>query len=269
MYSSQRSTSDRCRCLSSCVADDRRPIRRVPVRPRRGAVSRRRTRACRGGVARAAQVDREARRVRDQQLRPNARFGWRSACVRSACKPTPTRWRHRHWPRPACSRGRGVGRAFVIGEAGIVEALGAGGIEVPTASRNASTQSWWAGTGVPTTRSSARRRCSSSAEPTLVATNPDASFPAEDGTRWPGAGALLAAIETTTGVRGEVIGKPHAPSCSGGPRACGGRQAAGVGDRLDTDIAGAVGARLGFDARAHRHRTGARVSQASPARPRT
>jgi uncharacterized protein YbbC (DUF1343 family) len=36
-------------------------------------------------------------------------------------------------------------------------------------------------------------------EPALVATNADASFPAPDGD-WPGAGALLAAIETTTAV---------------------------------------------------------------------
>jgi ribonucleotide monophosphatase NagD (HAD superfamily) len=44
----------------------------------------------------------------------------------------------------------------------------------------------------------------------LFATNADASYPAADG-NWPGAGALLAAVETTTGARAEVFGKPEAP----------------------------------------------------------
>jgi HAD superfamily hydrolase (TIGR01457 family) len=79
----------------------------------------------------------------------------------------------------------------------------------------------------------------------LVATNPDASFPAADGTKWPGAGALLAVIETTTGARAEVIGKPFPPLLEAGLRRAGGGRPLLVGDRLDTDIAGAAG--LGWD----------------------
>ena len=79
----------------------------------------------------------------------------------------------------------------------------------------------------------------------LVATNPDGSFPAPNGESWPGAGALLAAIETTTGVRGEVVGKPEAPLLRRALETAGGGRPLVVGDRLDTDIAGA--ARLGWD----------------------
>lgn len=79
----------------------------------------------------------------------------------------------------------------------------------------------------------------------LVASNADPSFPAPGGEAWPGAGALLAAIETTTGVRGEAVGKPEAPILQRTLEAAGGGRPLVVGDRLDTDIAGA--SRLGWD----------------------
>src|SRR2546426_300991 len=44
----------------------------------------------------------------------------------------------------------------------------------------------------------------------LIATNADASYPASDGV-WPGAGALLAAVTTTTGAQPTVVGKPARP----------------------------------------------------------
>jgi ribonucleotide monophosphatase NagD (HAD superfamily) len=72
-----------------------------------------------------------------------------------------------------------------------------------------------------------------------MASNPDASYPAPDGSAWPGAGALLAAIETASGTRGEVIGKPHAPIFEDALRRAGGGRPLVVGDRMDTDIAGA------------------------------
>ena len=79
----------------------------------------------------------------------------------------------------------------------------------------------------------------------LVASNADPSFPAPGGESWPGAGALLAAIETTTGTRGEVFGKPEAPLFERALASAGGGRPLVVGDRLDTDIAGA--SRLGWD----------------------
>jgi HAD superfamily hydrolase (TIGR01450 family) len=78
----------------------------------------------------------------------------------------------------------------------------------------------------------------------LVATNADASFPAEDG-RWPGAGALLAAVTVTTGARPQVVGKPHGDLFRIALDRAGGGRPLVVGDRLDTDIEGAHD--LGWD----------------------
>lgn len=79
----------------------------------------------------------------------------------------------------------------------------------------------------------------------LVATNADASFPADAGPAWPGAGALLAVIETTTGRKAEVVGKPNAPILLASLARAGGGRPLLIGDRLDTDIAGADA--LGWD----------------------
>lgn len=72
----------------------------------------------------------------------------------------------------------------------------------------------------------------------LVATNSDASFPAPDGL-WPGAGAILAAVTTTTGAVPTVVGKPHRPLFEAAAEATGATAPLVVGDRLDTDVAGA------------------------------
>lgn len=73
---------------------------------------------------------------------------------------------------------------------------------------------------------------------TFIATNDDASFPAEE-ELWPGAGAILASIETASGTRAEVMGKPHAAMMeAAAKRLVGCRQIAVVGDRPDTDLAG-------------------------------
>ena len=72
----------------------------------------------------------------------------------------------------------------------------------------------------------------------LVATNDDASFPAEDAL-WPGAGAILSSIETASGARAEVMGKPHPPMMeAAAQRLDGCTDIAVVGDRPDTDLAG-------------------------------
>jgi len=73
----------------------------------------------------------------------------------------------------------------------------------------------------------------------LVATNPDTSFPVP-GALWPGAGALLAVITATTGEEAEVIGKPHRPLFTSAVRRVGAARPLVIGDRLDTDIAGAA-----------------------------
>jgi HAD superfamily hydrolase (TIGR01450 family) len=78
----------------------------------------------------------------------------------------------------------------------------------------------------------------------LVATNADASYPAPGGELWPGAGALLAAVETGSGRRATVVGKPHRPLFDLATERAGTRNALVVGDRIETDIAGAAAADL-------------------------
>lgn len=74
----------------------------------------------------------------------------------------------------------------------------------------------------------------------LIATNSDPSFPAAGGALWPGAGAILASIEAATGRRAEVMGKPHAPMMDiAAQRLDGSRVIVAVGDRPETDLAGA------------------------------
>jgi glycerol-1-phosphatase len=78
----------------------------------------------------------------------------------------------------------------------------------------------------------------------LVATNGDSSYPAPGGDLWPGAGALLAAITETTGATAAVAGKPHRPLFDAALERAGTTDALVVGDRVETDIAGASAAGL-------------------------
>lgn len=74
----------------------------------------------------------------------------------------------------------------------------------------------------------------------FVGTNGDVTVPTEIGPL-PGAGALLAMVETATGVSPEIMGKPSPAIFEEALLRLGGTAAntAMVGDRLDTDIAGA------------------------------
>lgn len=78
----------------------------------------------------------------------------------------------------------------------------------------------------------------------FVGSNPDRALPSPHGPM-PGAGALLALLETTTGVRPEIAGKPQAPLFETAAGVLGG---AGpllmIGDRAETDLVGA--AQLGW-----------------------
>jgi glycerol-1-phosphatase len=139
---------------------------------------------------------------------------------------------------------RGTGSAFVIGEEGLVEALTDAGIRVvdPSEEVDAVVVGFDRRADYTTLKEASVLVQRGVA---LVASNADPSFPAPGGESWPGAGALLAAIETTTGTRGEVFGKPEAPLFERALASAGGGRALVVGDRLDTDIAGA--SRLGWD----------------------
>ena len=140
---------------------------------------------------------------------------------------------------------RGIGSAFVIGEEGLLGALAEAGIAVVNAS---SDEVDVVVVGFDRGADYMKLKDASvlvERGASLVASNADPSFPAPGGESWPGAGALLAAIETTTGTRGEVFGKPEAPLFERALASAGGGRPLVVGDRLDTDIAGA--SRLGWD----------------------
>ncbi len=75
----------------------------------------------------------------------------------------------------------------------------------------------------------------------FIATNDDATFPAPDGL-WPGAGAIVAAVERATGKPPVIVGKPHrcmmdsALAHLGGPP----DRILMIGDRLETDVLGGL-----------------------------
>ena len=75
------------------------------------------------------------------------------------------------------------------------------------------------------------------------ATNDDASRPTERGLV-PGVGGAIAAVAGTVGGQPTVFGKPFRPMLAEAVRRSGASRPIFVGDRIDTDIAGAAGAGL-------------------------
>jgi HAD superfamily hydrolase (TIGR01457 family) len=141
--------------------------------------------------------------------------------------------------------GRGCRSAFVIGEEGIRTALAGAGVELRDGEPDGVdvvVVGWDRGADYAKLRTAAVLVERGAA---FVGTNGDASWPAPDGTLWPGAGALLAAVATTTGTEPEIVGKPNAPLFHAALARAGGGRPLVIGDRLDTDVAGA--AALGWD----------------------
>ncbi len=141
-------------------------------------------------------------------------------------------------------RREAVGRAFVVGERGLREALGDAGIEIIDGDPDDVDV---VVVGWDRKADYARlRRASLLVErgTRLVATNADAAFPADDGA-WPGTGALLSVVTVTTGMEADVVGKPHPALFLAARERAGGSRPLVIGDRLDTDIAGA--AAVGWD----------------------
>ena len=77
----------------------------------------------------------------------------------------------------------------------------------------------------------------------LVAGGRDRTFPMPDGA-WPGSGAVVAALEWAAGVEAVSVGKPDAQMFHTALDRLGGGRALVVGDRLDSDLAGAHAAGL-------------------------
>ncbi len=134
--------------------------------------------------------------------------------------------------------------AFVIGERGIREALAGAGVRIVDghADRADLVVVGWDRTADYAKLRTAALLVQRGAR--LIATNPDTSYPAPDGL-WPGAGALLAAVTTTTGADPQIVGKPMRPMFDAALEATGARDPLMVGDRLDTDVSGA--AALGWE----------------------
>ena len=69
----------------------------------------------------------------------------------------------------------------------------------------------------------------------FVASNADATYPAPDGL-WPGCGAIVAALRTSTGVEPMIAGKPQPLMLEVAQERVGGAPALMIGDRIDTDV---------------------------------
>jgi HAD superfamily hydrolase (TIGR01457 family) len=78
----------------------------------------------------------------------------------------------------------------------------------------------------------------------FMATNGDATFPSPEGL-WPGNGAIVSALVTASDRTPEFAGKPHPPLYEAAAAVLPPGPLLMVGDRVDTDIAGA--AALGWD----------------------
>ncbi|MBV8942360.1 MAG: HAD-IIA family hydrolase [Solirubrobacterales bacterium] len=77
----------------------------------------------------------------------------------------------------------------------------------------------------------------------MIAAGRDRTFPREDGL-WPGTGAIVAALEYATGKEARIVGKPRPHMFHTALDRLGPGCALVVGDRLDSDLAGAAAARL-------------------------
>jgi 4-nitrophenyl phosphatase len=153
---------------------------------------------------------------------------------------------------------RGLRRAFVVGEPGLVATLRAQGVEVVNASDD----------GLTTATRNREGRvdavivgiCRHFDYPMMdaamqfllagaqfVATNRDATFPLEGGRFQPGAGSVVAGIATCAGQEPFVVGKPNPYMIEAILResGVGPGEALLIGDRLDTDIES--GRRAGCD----------------------
>jgi HAD superfamily hydrolase (TIGR01450 family) len=77
----------------------------------------------------------------------------------------------------------------------------------------------------------------------LLATGRDPTLPMPGGD-WPGTGALLAAVETGSGVTAEIVGKPQPQLFLTAIDRMGAGRTLAIGDRLDSDVAAAAAAGL-------------------------
>ena len=131
--------------------------------------------------------------------------------------------------------------ALVLGDDGLVEALGARGVMVVSEPPADAVVVGW--TRAFTFDAVARAAAAVRSGARLVGTNEDPTFPTPDGLV-PGAGALLAAVATAAEIAPEIAGKPHRPTADAiAARVPPGDLRVVVGDRPSTD--GALATQLG------------------------
>jgi ribonucleotide monophosphatase NagD (HAD superfamily) len=132
---------------------------------------------------------------------------------------------------------------LVVGGAGVREALSSAGLEPVDSAEDrpvAVLQGFAPEVGWPMLAEAA---VAIRAGAEWVASNADATLPSPRGPL-PGNGSLVEAVATATGRRPQVIGKPQPALFTAALVVSGGTRPLVVGDRLDTDIAGAVAASL-------------------------
>ena len=140
------------------------------------------------------------------------------------------------WLRTRAPRGTTV---FAIGMDGLREALFGDGYFVEQAERP---EYVVVGADFEVTYAKLRTACYAiRAGATFIGTNPDTTFPMEDGIA-PGVGALILALEAASDARATIIGKPERAMFDTALQmlGVGAADALAVGDRLDTDILGAI-----------------------------
>ncbi len=136
-------------------------------------------------------------------------------------------------------------RVLIVGEAGLREAAEAEGLLIVDDG-----QADWVIAGLD--RAFDFEKLTGAARAILagarfVATNADALLPVEGGQVVPGAGSIVAAIQTATAVAPIVVGKPEPGLFEHGLLRLGGlrpEQVAMIGDRIDTDVVGGQRAAL-------------------------
>jgi 4-nitrophenyl phosphatase len=138
------------------------------------------------------------------------------------------------------ARGLAGARALVVGGPGLVESVSAAGLVVEEDPDPSTVDVVAVGLDATFDYDALRRAALSvHAGAELFATNDDATYPAPGGREWPGAGAILAAIEVASKRRAEVMGKPHPPMMEAAERRLPGARRIGmVGDRPETDLRG-------------------------------
>lgn len=123
---------------------------------------------------------------------------------------------------------------FVLGGEGVTDALEKYEIPIVVSGREAAAVVVGLATGL--TYSWLREAADAvRAGARFIATNHDATYPAEDGF-WPGAGSIMAAVEVASGVKAEVAGKPFEPMRDLLKESLGPGVVWVVGDRPETDI---------------------------------